>query len=62
MSYTDIDLCSRALVKVGAKSIASFNEATAEASIASQLYDPVLENLLASYPWRFALNQTHLGR
>lgn len=62
MSYTKIDICSRALVKLGANAIASFNEATAEAKVCAQLYEPTLESLLAAYPWRFALEKTELAR
>lgn len=62
MPFTSIDLCSRALVKIGAKSISSFNEDTAESTVAEQLYTPVLEGLLSSYPWRFALSQRELAR
>jgi len=62
MAYTKIDLCSRALVKLGANPIASFSEATAEAKVSTQLYEPTLESLLAAYPWRFALEKTELAR
>ena len=62
MSFTSIDICSRALVKLGAKSIASFSEDTAEAHVAEQLYGMTLESLLAAYPWRFALKQVSLAR
>ena len=62
MSDTAITLCSKALIKIGAKSITSFEEATTEAEVANQLYEPTLQNLLASYPWRFALTQKKLAR
>ena len=62
MNYTAIGLCSRALVKLGAASIASFNQSTTEAQVAAQLYDPTLEGFLAQYPWRFALAQATLNR
>lgn len=62
MSFTAIGICSRALVKLGAKSISSLNEGTSEASVAEQLYDTTVEGLLASYPWRFALVQKELTR
>jgi len=62
MSYTKIDLCSCALVKLGASAIASFNEATAEAKACLQLYEPTLESLLGAYPWRFALEKVELPR
>ncbi|MBQ7413334.1 MAG: hypothetical protein IJV07_03555 [Alphaproteobacteria bacterium] len=62
MSLTSVDICSHALVKLGAGSISSFNEDTTEAHVAKQLYDITVEALLASYPWRFALKQVHLPR
>ena len=45
MSDTAITLCSKALVKLGAKSITSFDEETTEAEVASQLYDTILQDL-----------------
>ena len=62
MTYTKIDLCSRALVKLGAQAISSFDEATAEAKVCAQLYEPTLESLLSAYPWRFALGKVELAR
>ena len=62
MSNTAITLCSKALIKLGAKSITSFEEETAEAEVANQLYESTLQNLLASYPWRFSLTQKTLTR
>ena len=62
MSFSSIDMCSQALVKVGAGPIASFGENTTEAHVAAQLYDMTVASLLASYPWRFALKQTLLPR
>ncbi len=62
MSHTAISLSSKALIQLGAKSITSFDEETSEAEVASQLYEPTLENLLTCYPWRFALQQNSLGR
>ena len=56
MAMTAIDLCSRALLKVGAHSIASFDEGTAEAEVAASLYptvrDEVLSTLGTSRPFR----------
>ncbi len=62
MTFTAIGLCSRALIKLGAGSISSFEEETTEAHVAKQLYDTTVNALLASYPWRFALTQTSLAR
>ncbi len=38
MALTSIALCSRALLKIGAGTIASFDEGTAEAEVAANLY------------------------
>ena len=62
MSFTSIDICSHALVKLGSNGISSFYEETTEAHVAKQLYDITVDSLLASYPWRFALKQTKLAR
>ena len=62
MTNTAIDICSHALVKLGASSISSFDEDTTEAHVAKQLYETTLDSLLALYPWRFSLKQTQLGR
>ena len=62
MALTAIALCARALVKLGARSIASFDEGTAEAEIASVLYPSVRDGLLSAHPWSFATGQATLAR
>ena len=62
MTQTAIDICSCALVKVGTQPISSFTENSAEAQVATQLYEPTLQALLSAYPWRFALQQKELPR
>ncbi|MEO5337108.1 MAG: hypothetical protein H7841_09475 [Magnetospirillum sp. WYHS-4] len=62
MALSAIALCSRALLKLGANSIASFDEGTAEAEIAANLYPPVRDALLSSHPWNFATGQVTLPR
>ena len=62
MAQSDISLCSKALVKLGANSITFFYENTAEAQVAHQLYTCVRDALLSSYPWRFATAQVSLSR
>lgn len=57
-----IDLCSRALIKIGANSIASFDEGTAEAQVAASLYPIVRDGLLSVHPWNFAIAQRQLAR
>jgi hypothetical protein len=62
MAQSAISLCSKALIKLGAQPIVSFNENTAEAQVALQLYDQTRDALLSSYPWRFATAQVRLSR
>lgn len=62
MSLTPIDLCSRALLRVGANGITSFYDGTIEAEIAANLYPSVRDALLSAHPWNFAMKQTELVR
>ena len=43
-----------ALLKLGEKPIQSWREDSAAAQLARTLFDPVVETLLAMFPWRFA--------
>ena len=62
MALTSIALCSRALLKTGCRSITSFDDGTAEAEVAGNLYPSVRDALLSSYPWSFATAQASLPR
>lgn len=62
MALSAVGLCSRALLKLGAEAISSFNDSAAEAEIASALYAPVRDSQLASHPWRFATAHMALNR
>lgn len=57
---TPIELCSRALLKVGARPITSFEDGTVEAGVASSLYPTVRDGLLSAYPWSFATDKSTL--
>ncbi len=52
--FTKIDLCSMALLKIGEKPIQSWREDSAPAQLARTLFDPTVDALLATFPWRFA--------
>ena len=54
MSFSCIDLCSKALTKIGANSIVSFDEGTPEAEICGGLYYVLKYKLLSIFPWSFA--------
>ena len=60
--FTKIDLCSMALLKLGEKPIQSWREDSAMAQLARTLFDPVIETLLAMFPWRFATQSLTLQK
>lgn len=62
MALTAIGLCSRALLKLGARTISSFDEGSAEAEVAANLYPPLRDALLSAHPWSFATGQATLPR
>lgn len=62
MALSSIALASRALLKLGAQTIASFEEGTAESEVAANLYPPVRDALLSAHPWNFATGQVSLPR
>jgi hypothetical protein len=60
MALSQIALCSRALLKLGGTTITSFDEGTAEAEIAANLYPSARDALLSAHPWSFATAQQRL--
>lgn len=62
MAQTDIGLCSRALIRIGAHPITSFQDGTAAAEIAGALYNASRDALISSYAWSFASAQQALTR
>lgn len=62
MALSDIALCSRALLKLGADTLTSFDEGTAEAEVAANLYPSIRDALLSAHPWGFATGQVSLAK
>lgn len=62
MALNSIGLCSRALIKIGAKPITSFMDGSAESEIAALLYGPARDAVLSAYGWSFATAQIQLTR
>ena len=62
MSTTDIDICARALIMIGAQPITSFDDGTTEATVAANLYEDTVRDLLSRHRWRFATGQAQLSR
>lgn len=57
-----IDICSRALVLIGAEPITSFSDDTTESLVSSNMYEDIARTNLTSTRWRFATNQAVLNR
>jgi len=60
MSFSSIELCSRALNKIGANPITSFNDGTVEAEVCGSLYSTLKQKLLCLYNWSFAIKVAQL--
>ena len=59
---TKIDLCGAALLKIGERAIAGFNEDSAAAQIAGRLCDQVIDGMLSAHAWRFATRKYALDK
>ena len=57
-----VDIINRALTKLNAKRITSINDGTKNASDAAAVYDGILDEVLASFPWNFATRRVSLAR
>ena len=62
MATTNIDICARALIMIGAQPISSFSDGTTESTVAGNLYEDTVRDLLARHRWRFASRQQQLSR
>lgn len=62
MTSTDIKIASNALLLLGHQPIASFDEPTAGAEVASNLYESSYKTLLTQYRWRFATKKAVAAR
>ncbi len=60
MALNDVALCSRALIRIGAAPITSFEDGTAESEIAGALFGASRDALLSAYGWSFASGQVEL--
>ncbi len=59
---TKIDLCTMALLKLGENPIQSWMDDCPAAQLSRTLFDPVIDSLIASHPWRFAARTFDLTR
>jgi len=61
-AQSPVDVCSRALILIGADPITSFDDGNNEALIASNMYEDIARASLVNARWRFATNQAILNR
>jgi hypothetical protein len=59
---SDVDICSLALRLIGSKPFQSFSDNTPQASLMNALYPLIRDQLLRSFPWKFAIKRTALSQ
>ena len=62
MSFTDVQICANALVRLGAEPIQSFDDGTQISTTCDSIYKFKKEYMLAVYPWRFTMKFIQLSR
>ena len=62
MTFSKVQLASNALILLGHSPISSFDESTAGARIAANLYDSSFLSILCSHRWKFATKKALLAR
>ena len=63
MAFTEFQICSRALTRIGANPIASFDDSSAETEsrVAGREWDPFVEGVLTEHRWKFARKDAALN-
>ena len=61
MALTDIDITNRALTRIGAPTITSFDDGSREAEVMTQLYDHTFDTLITEAKWNFAVKDVELS-
>lgn len=62
VANTPIKICSRASLLIGGDAIQSFEDGSAEATVANAMYEDVARASLTNTRWRFATDQAVLNR
>lgn len=61
-AVTDIDLCNRALLSLGAKTIGAFTDKGDRAKICAAVYPGLKDDILSRHDWRFTIVKRQLAR
>ena len=59
---SEIEICNRALIKLGEKTILSLTDDSKAARTCNILYEPTRDYVLRSHPWNFAIKRVELAR
>lgn len=58
---SEVDICNRALQKLGASRITSLTQDSPNARSCNVAYEPLRDSLLRRHPWRFAIERASLA-
>lgn len=61
-TVTDVQICTNALNRLGAKGISSFTDGTDRATACGNIYPFVKDNLLSLHDWKFIIRKQQLAR
>ena len=59
---TQVSICNKALMFLGAEAITSFTDGSVASDAGSSMYTELTRTTLAMYPWSFTLAKTQLAR
>jgi hypothetical protein len=62
MSLNKFDLCSNALMLIGAEAVSDFDGRSPESAAAAQFFQSTTDNWLSLYDWQFATTTAQLSR
>ena len=58
---SNVQICNRALIRLGADTITSLTENSKEARLCNILFDVVRKDLLRAHPWNFSIKRTSVA-
>ena len=61
VATTNVAVASMALVLIGDTPISAFDGSTTGATVAENIYDTIIADILTQHPWRFAVRQADLS-
>lgn len=62
MALTNVAICNMAFTRIGTNRISSLTQDTENARIANLLYDFIVDEVLASYPWPCAITRASFAQ